>query len=252
MDWDKLRVFHAVAEAGSFTHAGDTLNLSQSAVSRQISALEEALAGSAVPPPRTRPDPDRAGRGAEPHSARGVRQAGDDRGVADRKQGKPGRQAEGHHHDGLRLDVAGAAAGRIPGDVSGSLDDAAARRQRSRSGDAGSRCRDPHASAQAAGSGAAPSDDAGVGGVRHPRLPEEARRAAARRGPRRAPSRPVRRLSPAGSRHQLAGRGRPPARQPAPRVAGGEQRAGDGAGDPLRPWHRRAAGLRDVRPTRIS
>ena len=43
LDWDKLRVFHAVAEAGSFTHASDTLNLSQSAVSRQISALEEAL-----------------------------------------------------------------------------------------------------------------------------------------------------------------------------------------------------------------
>ena len=43
MDWDKLRVFHAVAEAGSFTHAGEVLNLSQSAVSRQISALEESL-----------------------------------------------------------------------------------------------------------------------------------------------------------------------------------------------------------------
>lgn len=43
MDWDKLRVFHAVAEAGSFTHAGDVLNLSQSAVSRQISTLEESL-----------------------------------------------------------------------------------------------------------------------------------------------------------------------------------------------------------------
>ena len=43
MDWDKLRVFHAVADAGSFTHAGESLNLSQSAVSRQISALEEAL-----------------------------------------------------------------------------------------------------------------------------------------------------------------------------------------------------------------
>lgn len=43
MDWDKLRIFHAVAEAGSFTHAGETLNLSQSAVSRQISALEGAL-----------------------------------------------------------------------------------------------------------------------------------------------------------------------------------------------------------------
>lgn len=43
MDWDKLRVFHTVAEAGSFTHAGDVLHLSQSAVSRQISALEESL-----------------------------------------------------------------------------------------------------------------------------------------------------------------------------------------------------------------
>ncbi|NQV45038.1 MAG: LysR family transcriptional regulator [Rhodospirillales bacterium] len=43
MDWDKLRIFHAVAEAGSLTHAGDSLNLSQSAVSRQISALEESL-----------------------------------------------------------------------------------------------------------------------------------------------------------------------------------------------------------------
>jgi len=43
MDWDKLRVFHAVAEAGSFTHAGEALNLSQSAVSRQISALEESV-----------------------------------------------------------------------------------------------------------------------------------------------------------------------------------------------------------------
>lgn len=43
MDWDKLRIFYAVAEAGSFTHAGDTLNLSQSAVSRQISTLEESI-----------------------------------------------------------------------------------------------------------------------------------------------------------------------------------------------------------------
>lgn len=43
IDWDKLRVFHAVAEAGSFTHAGETLNLSQSAVSRQVSALEQSL-----------------------------------------------------------------------------------------------------------------------------------------------------------------------------------------------------------------
>ncbi len=43
MDWDKLRIFHASAAAGSFTHAGDTLNMSQSAVSRQVSALERDL-----------------------------------------------------------------------------------------------------------------------------------------------------------------------------------------------------------------
>jgi len=43
MDWDKLRIFHAAAEAGSFTHAGETLNMSQSAVSRQVSALENEL-----------------------------------------------------------------------------------------------------------------------------------------------------------------------------------------------------------------
>ena len=43
MDWDKLRIFHSVAEAGSFTHAGERLHLSQSAVSRQISGLEDSL-----------------------------------------------------------------------------------------------------------------------------------------------------------------------------------------------------------------
>lgn len=43
MDWDKLRIFHAVASAGSLTHAGDSLHLSQSAVSRQIRSLEEQL-----------------------------------------------------------------------------------------------------------------------------------------------------------------------------------------------------------------
>ena len=43
MDWDKLRIFHTVAEAGSFTHAGHILGLSQSAVSRQVSALEQDL-----------------------------------------------------------------------------------------------------------------------------------------------------------------------------------------------------------------
>lgn len=43
VDWDKLRIFHAVADAGSLTHAGDILHLSQSAVSRQVRALEDSL-----------------------------------------------------------------------------------------------------------------------------------------------------------------------------------------------------------------
>lgn len=43
MDLDRLRVFHAVATVGNLTHAGEQLCLSQSAVSRQISALEEEL-----------------------------------------------------------------------------------------------------------------------------------------------------------------------------------------------------------------
>jgi len=43
MDWDKLRIFHATAEAGSFTHAGESLHMSQSAVSRQVSSLEKDL-----------------------------------------------------------------------------------------------------------------------------------------------------------------------------------------------------------------
>ena len=43
MDWDKLRIFYAVAAAKSFTRAGQQLNLSQSAISRHISALEESL-----------------------------------------------------------------------------------------------------------------------------------------------------------------------------------------------------------------
>ena len=43
MDWDKLKIFHAVAEAGNFTKATYTLNLSQSAISRQIQSLEIEL-----------------------------------------------------------------------------------------------------------------------------------------------------------------------------------------------------------------
>ena len=43
MDWNKLKIFHAVAEAGNFTKATYVLNLSQSAISRQIQSLEQEL-----------------------------------------------------------------------------------------------------------------------------------------------------------------------------------------------------------------
>ncbi len=43
MDWDKLKIFYAVAEAGNFTKATNLLNLSQSAISRQIQSLEYEL-----------------------------------------------------------------------------------------------------------------------------------------------------------------------------------------------------------------
>jgi len=43
MDWNKLKIFHAVAEAGSFTSSTVNLNLSQSAISRQIQSLEYDL-----------------------------------------------------------------------------------------------------------------------------------------------------------------------------------------------------------------
>ena len=42
-DWDKLRIFHAAAEAGSFTQAAQILQLSQSAISRQVNALEQEI-----------------------------------------------------------------------------------------------------------------------------------------------------------------------------------------------------------------
>jgi DNA-binding transcriptional LysR family regulator len=43
VDWDKIKLFHEVAEAGSFTRAGERLGLNQSSVSRHISALEQDL-----------------------------------------------------------------------------------------------------------------------------------------------------------------------------------------------------------------
>ena len=48
MDWDKLKIFHAVAEAGNFTKATYVLNLSQSAISRQIQNLRTRAKNSII------------------------------------------------------------------------------------------------------------------------------------------------------------------------------------------------------------
>ena len=113
MDWDKLRVFHAVAEAGSFTHAGEALNLSQSAVSRQISALEESLSVPLF---------HRHARGlilTEQgellfRTAREVfaKLAMSESLISESKD-RPEGAAEDHHHGGVRLDLADAADPRV-------------------------------------------------------------------------------------------------------------------------------------------
>lgn len=43
MNWDRLRIFHAVAQAGNLTLAGERLGLSQSSVSRHVRLLERDL-----------------------------------------------------------------------------------------------------------------------------------------------------------------------------------------------------------------
>ena len=43
LDWEKLRLFDCVADAGSFTEAARRLHMSQPALSRQIQALEDSV-----------------------------------------------------------------------------------------------------------------------------------------------------------------------------------------------------------------
>ena len=114
MDWDKLRIFHAAAAAGSFTHAGEALHLSQSAISRQVAALEYDL---------KTPLFHRHARGlllteqgemlfrtVQEVLVRAGERAAAPVGCA-RKAAWP---VEGHRQYRLRLGLAGAASGRIP------------------------------------------------------------------------------------------------------------------------------------------
>ena len=182
MDWDKLRVFHAVAEAGSFTHAGDTLNLSQSAVSRQIPALEEALQVPLF---------HRHARGlilteqGEPLN-RTVRE------VFAKLAMTEALLTESKEKPAGRLKVTttvgfGATwlAPRLHGFLEAYPDvsvTAAAGRHRPRPGDARGGRGDPHAPAEAARPRAAAPADDGMGGLRLARLPEDS--TACRSGPR--------------------------------------------------------------------
>ena len=150
MDWDKLKVFHAAAEAGSFTHAGEQLGLSQSAVSRQVSALEQELVGLAVPPPCARTDPDRTGRAALPHRARRVHEAGGGARQADRQPREAERRTEGDDHARHRRALADAAARRIHRSLSRHPHHADHHRRGTRPRHARGRRRDPPAPADAA------------------------------------------------------------------------------------------------------
>ena len=186
MDWDKLRVFHAVAEAGSFTHAGESLNLSQSAVSRQISALEESLSVPLF---------HRHARGlilteqgellfrtAREVFAKLAMTEATDLGIEGPAEGA----AEDHHHRRVRLDLADAADPRVPRPLSRDPGQPGGRRFRARPVDARGRRRDPHvAAAPARPDPASPGQRPGAH-LRLARLPQEARHAAAAGGSRRA------------------------------------------------------------------
>ena len=62
MDWDKLRIFHAVADAGSLTHAGDTLVIVTIGRVPPSARLRRIAEHKSVPSSCAWPDPDRTGR----------------------------------------------------------------------------------------------------------------------------------------------------------------------------------------------
>ena len=151
MDWDKLKVFHAAAEAGSFTHAGEQLGLSQSAVSRQVSALEQELSVSLF---------HRHARGLilteqgdllfrTAHDVFMQLQAARAK-LTDSRE-RPSGDLKITTTPGRRHQLADSAARRIHRALSGDPDLADRHRRRTRSVDARGRRRDPHPQADAAG-----------------------------------------------------------------------------------------------------
>ncbi len=97
LDWDKLRIFHAAAEAGSFTHAADKLHLSQSAISRQVSALEQDVGTKLFHRHARGLILTGTGRTALSHRPRRAAEARNGEDAADRDDGNADRQAARHH-----------------------------------------------------------------------------------------------------------------------------------------------------------
>ena len=110
LDWERLRLFHAVAEAGSFTEAARRLHMSQPALSRQIQGLEASINAKLF---------HRHARGlAMTHEGEQLHQATRDMAEAvDRTQASIEASRDrptGENHRQLRLDLAGTPDGRFP------------------------------------------------------------------------------------------------------------------------------------------
>ena len=159
MDWDRVRVFHAVAQAGSFTRAAERLGLSQSAISRQIGALEEDLGTPLF---------HRHARGLVLteqgeillHTANEVakRMASVQTALGESRDSPAGHLRD-QRHDRAGHGVAGGAIARLRRAPSGDHHLAGHRRQRRGSQHARGRCRDSGGAADPAGLDPAPADD---------------------------------------------------------------------------------------------
>ena len=210
MDWDKLKVFHAAAEAGSFTHAGEQLGLSQSAVSRQVSALEQELSVSLF---------HRHARGLilteqgellyrTAHEVFMKLEAARAK-LTDSRE-KPHGELQGHHHARHRHALADAAARRIHRPLSRHPHHADHHRRGARPRHARGRRRDPAAPADAARPDPAQAVLGAFPRLRLAGISQALRHAAHARGARQPPHPAARRQHGAGlpAEPQLADRSR--------------------------------------------
>ena len=213
MDWDKLKVFHAAAEAGSFTHAGERLGLSQSAVSRQVSALESELSVSLF---------HRHARGLilteqgemlyrTAHEVFMKLEAARTK-LTDSRE-RPNGELKVSTTPGIGVHWLTPAARRIPRSLSRHPHHADHHRRRARSGDARGRRRHPPAPADAAGPDPAQAVLGAFPRLCLARLPQAFRHAAHARGTRQAPHHPAGRQC-AGAFRQPALAGRESAARP--------------------------------------